>query len=105
MLDKFWILLLFPLFGAAFNGILGKKLPARLIGIIGSLTVLSSFGVAAWAMTGPADASNVVPAAAMAARPFLFLKSFIVFLSCANANRLLYVEYENLAVADLAGGG
>ena len=46
MLDKFWILLLFPLFGAAFNGILGKKLPARLIGIIGSLTVLSSFGVA-----------------------------------------------------------
>ncbi|MFZ0428031.1 MAG: NADH-quinone oxidoreductase subunit L, partial [Acidobacteriota bacterium] len=46
MLDKFWILLLFPLFGAAFNGILGKKLPARLIGIIGSLTVLASFGVA-----------------------------------------------------------
>ncbi len=47
MLDNFWILLLFPLFGAAFNGLLGKKLPARLIGVIGSLTIFLSFGVAA----------------------------------------------------------
>ncbi len=47
MIDNFWILLLFPLFGAAVNGLIGKKLPARLVGVLGSLTVFLSFAVAA----------------------------------------------------------
>ena len=47
MLDKYWILLLFPLFGAAFNGLVGKKLPTKVVGILGSLTVFLSFSVAA----------------------------------------------------------
>jgi len=47
MLQNFWILLLFPLLGAAINGLIGKKLPARLIGIIGCATIFLSFSVAA----------------------------------------------------------
>jgi NADH-quinone oxidoreductase subunit L len=47
MLDNFWIILLFPLIGAALNGLVGKRLSPRLIGIIGSLTVFASFSVAA----------------------------------------------------------
>jgi len=46
MLDNFWILLLFPLFGAAINGILGKRFKPPLIAAIGCLTVLASFGIA-----------------------------------------------------------
>ena len=53
MLDKYWILLLFPLFGAAFNGLVGKKLPTKVVGILGSLTVFLSFSVAAVSASRP----------------------------------------------------
>ncbi|MEE8585574.1 MAG: proton-conducting transporter membrane subunit, partial [Acidobacteriota bacterium] len=49
MLESFWILLLFPLAGAAVNGLWGKKLPHKLIGLIACGTVLASFLVAALA--------------------------------------------------------
>ncbi len=49
MLEHFWILLLFPLLGAAINGIAGKRFPARLIASIGVGSVLLSFVVAATA--------------------------------------------------------
>ena len=55
MLESFWILLLFPLAGAAVNGLLGKKLPPKMIGLIACGTVLASFLVAAlafWELTG-----------------------------------------------------
>jgi NADH-quinone oxidoreductase subunit L len=48
MLEYFWILLLFPLLGAAFNGIAGKRFSPRLTGFVGSGTVFLSFLTAAW---------------------------------------------------------
>ena len=46
MLDNFWIILVFPLLGAAVNGILGKRLSPGLIAVFGCGSVLLSFLVA-----------------------------------------------------------
>ncbi|HSR50506.1 MAG TPA: NADH-quinone oxidoreductase subunit L [Acidobacteriota bacterium] len=46
MLDSFPILLLFPLLGAAINGLVGKRLPERAAGIIACSSVFLSFAVA-----------------------------------------------------------
>jgi NADH-quinone oxidoreductase subunit L len=46
MLDSFWILLIFPLVGAAINGILGKRLSPRIIGGIACGSIFLSFLVA-----------------------------------------------------------
>lgn len=43
MLDNFWILLIFPLAGSLFNGIVGKKLSTHLVSLIGCGSVLFSF--------------------------------------------------------------
>ena len=45
MLDLFWILLLFPLAGAALNGMAGSRLPERIVSVIGCGSVLLSFAV------------------------------------------------------------
>ena len=47
MLEYFWILLLFPLVGAAFNGLVGKRLPEKVSGWVASAAVLASFLIAA----------------------------------------------------------
>ncbi len=47
MLENFSLLLVFPLLGAAINGILGRRLPARLISFVGCGSVFLSFSVAA----------------------------------------------------------
>ena len=46
MLDSFWILLIFPLMGAAINGLLGKRLSPRIIGGIACSSIFLSFLVA-----------------------------------------------------------
>ena len=46
MLDSFWIILIFPLVGAAINGILGKRLSPRIIGGIACTSVFLSLLVA-----------------------------------------------------------
>jgi len=46
MLDSFWILLIFPLVGAAINGLLGKRLSPRIIGGIACSSIFLSFTVA-----------------------------------------------------------
>jgi len=48
MLESYSLLLVFPLLGAAINGILGRRLPARVISLVGCGSVLLSFAVAAW---------------------------------------------------------
>ncbi len=63
MLESFWILLLFPLAGAAVNGLCGKRLPHKLIGLIACGAVLASFLVAALAfveLTGRAADDRLV---------------------------------------------
>ena len=42
-MNLLWLIPVLPLLGAAFNGILGKRLPKSVIGIIGAGTVLGSF--------------------------------------------------------------
>jgi len=49
MLDLIWLVPFFPLFGVIINGLVGIRFPKWLIGIIGSLTVLSSFVVSGFA--------------------------------------------------------
>ena len=44
-----WLIPVLPLLGAAFNGILGKRLPKTVIGVIGAGTVLGSFLISATA--------------------------------------------------------
>ncbi len=46
MIDLVWLIPLFPLIGFFFNGLLGKGLPEKVIGWIGSLLVGASFVVA-----------------------------------------------------------
>jgi NADH-quinone oxidoreductase subunit L len=46
MLENFWILLIFPLLGAAVNGLAGKRLSPRTVALSGCGTVLLSFLVA-----------------------------------------------------------
>ncbi|UCF38269.1 MAG: NADH-quinone oxidoreductase subunit L [Acidobacteriota bacterium] len=46
MLETFWILLLFPLVGAAINGIFGKRFSPGLIATIGCGSVFISFAIA-----------------------------------------------------------
>jgi NADH-quinone oxidoreductase subunit L len=46
MIDLVWLIPLFPLIGFLFNGLLGKGLPEKVIGWIGSLAVGASFVVA-----------------------------------------------------------
>jgi len=46
MIDLVWLIPLFPLIGFFFNGLLGKGLPEKVIGWIGSLAVGASFVVA-----------------------------------------------------------
>ncbi len=43
MLEYFWIAILFPLFGATVNGLIGKRLPARLVGLIACGAIAASF--------------------------------------------------------------
>jgi NADH-quinone oxidoreductase subunit L len=43
MLQHFWVILLFPLLGAAINGLVGKRLPRVLIAILGCGSVALSF--------------------------------------------------------------
>src|SRR5215475_10839778 len=42
-----WVIPVLPLIGAAFNGVVGKRLPRKLVGLIGTGTVLGSFLIAA----------------------------------------------------------
>lgn len=46
MLNNFWIILVFPLLGAALNGLLGKKLSTRIVSAVGCGSILLSFSVA-----------------------------------------------------------
>ncbi len=43
MLEYYWTVLLFPLIGAALNGLAGRRFPAKWVGRLGSLTILASF--------------------------------------------------------------
>ena len=47
MLESYSLLLVFPLLGAAINGILGKRLPSRVVSLIGCGSVFLSFLTAA----------------------------------------------------------
>jgi NADH-quinone oxidoreductase subunit L len=46
MLRLYWILILFPLIGAFVNGLFGKRLSKRAVGLIGCSTIAASFLVA-----------------------------------------------------------
>ena len=46
MLDNFWTILVFPLLGAAINGLLGKKVSPRIVSIVGCGSIFLSFSVA-----------------------------------------------------------
>ena len=46
MLENYSLLLVFPLLGAAINGILGKRFPARIISLVGCGSVFLSFAIA-----------------------------------------------------------
>jgi NADH-quinone oxidoreductase subunit L len=43
MIDKIWLVVLFPLLGVVINGLAGIKFPRKLTGAIGSLAILGSF--------------------------------------------------------------
>jgi NADH-quinone oxidoreductase subunit L len=47
-LKLLWLIPVLPLFGAVFNGIVGKRLPKSLISLVGSASVGLSFVIAVW---------------------------------------------------------
>jgi len=43
MIDKIWLVILFPLLGVVINGLAGIRFPRKLTGAIGSLAILGPF--------------------------------------------------------------
>src|SRR5437667_5917851 len=59
-----WLIPVLPLLAAAINGVVGKRLPKNLIGLIGAGAVLASFLIAAgtfWQMLHVQDPARDLP--------------------------------------------
>ena len=64
MIDYFWLVIVLPLIGVLFNGLLGRRMGHRVVSIVGSLVILLAFIVGIlsfFQLSASAEKAVVVP--------------------------------------------